>query len=64
MTDPLDAENAKLVVLARAAMARAEAGSGAAVRDVDGRTYAAIAAVRESTPTALLIITDRDGAVL
>ena len=106
MTDPLDAEDAKLVVLARAAMARAEAGSGAAVRDVDGRTYAAapvslptlqlsglqaavaaaassgasgleaavlvpgsaddpgIAPVRELTPTALLIITDRDGLVL
>jgi cytidine deaminase len=39
MADPLDAEDAKLVVLARSAMARAEAGSGAAVRDVDGRTY-------------------------
>ena len=36
----LDAEDAKLVVLARGAMARAEAGNGAAVRDVDGRTYA------------------------
>lgn len=34
----LDAEDAKLVVLARGAMARAEAGSGAAVRDQDGRT--------------------------
>ena len=41
MTEPLDTEDNKLVVLARAAMARAEAGSGAAVRDVDGRTYAA-----------------------
>lgn len=41
MAEPLDAEDNKLVVLARAAMARAEAGSGAAVRDVDGRTYAA-----------------------
>lgn len=39
MTD-LDPEDAKLVVLARGAMARAEAGSGAAVRDRDGRTYA------------------------
>src|SRR5271163_3534714 len=38
--EPLDGEDAKLVVLARSAMARAEAGSGAAVRDVDGRTYA------------------------
>ncbi len=36
----LDAEDAKLVTLARGAMARAEAGSGAAVRDLDGRTYA------------------------
>jgi cytidine deaminase len=36
----LDAEDAKLVVLARGAMARAEAGAGAAVRDADGRTYA------------------------
>ena len=36
----LDAEDAKLVTLARGAMARAEAGSGAAVRDADGRTYA------------------------
>jgi hypothetical protein len=37
--EPLDAEDAKLVVLARSAMARAEAGSGAAARDADGRTY-------------------------
>jgi hypothetical protein len=38
--EPLGAEDAKLVVLARSAMGRAEAGSGAAVRDIDGRTYA------------------------
>ncbi len=36
----LDPEDAKLVVLARGAMGRADADSGAAVRDVDGRTYA------------------------
>ena len=36
----LDPEDAKLVTLARGAMGRAEAGSGAAVRDLDGRTYA------------------------
>src|SRR5690242_18971070 len=46
----LDAEDAKLVTLARGAMARAEDGSGAAVRDADGRTYAgapvALAALR------------------
>ena len=37
----LDSEDAKLVTLARGAMGRAEATSGAAVRDADGRTYAA-----------------------
>ena len=36
----LDAEDAKLVTLARGAMGRADASSGAAVRDLDGRTYA------------------------
>ncbi|MGD9622507.1 MAG: cytidine deaminase [Mycolicibacterium sp.] len=36
----LDPEDAKLVILARSAMARAEATTGAAVRDTDGRTYA------------------------
>jgi hypothetical protein len=104
--EPLDAEDAKLVVLARSAMARAEAGSGAAVRDVDGRAYAGapvdlsalqltalqtavagvvssgaavpeaavlvagssddagIAAVREISATAAVIITDGAGNVL
>ncbi len=37
----LSAEDAKLVVLARGARARAAAAEGAAVRDEDGRTYAA-----------------------
>jgi len=50
----LDAEDTKLVVLARGAMARAEAGSGAAVRDTDGRTYAgAPVAIDSLTLTAL-----------
>jgi cytidine deaminase len=104
--EQLDAEDAKLVVLARSAMARAEAGSGAAVRDLDGRTYtgapvslsalqltalqtavaaaassgaagleaavlvagsaddAGIAAVREMSATAVLIVTDGVGNVL
>lgn len=102
----LDAEDAKLVALARGAMGRAGADSGAAVRDRDGRSYAAapvelvslrlsalqaavcaavssgatglevvalvggsaddagIAAVREVSPTAVVIMTDRAGQPL
>src|SRR4051812_9218485 len=44
MTDlpgPLSAEDNKLVTLARATRARTGAAEGAAVRDSDGRTYAA-----------------------
>lgn len=41
LTSPLAAEDAKLVTLARAARARVGAIEGAAVRDQDGRTYAA-----------------------
>ena len=37
----LSGEDAKLVTLARATRARARAAEGAAVRDLDGRTYAA-----------------------
>lgn len=37
----LDPEDEKLVVLARSARARTQATEGAAVRDSDGRTYAA-----------------------
>ena len=40
MTD-LDAEDAKLVVLARGALGRSGGSQGAAVRDLEGRTYAA-----------------------
>ncbi len=39
--DELSAEDAKLVTLARATRARVGAPEGAAVRDSDGRTYAA-----------------------
>ena len=43
MPDPtaLPAEDAKLVTLARSTRARTSAAEGAAVRDSDGRTYAA-----------------------
>jgi cytidine deaminase len=37
----LDPEDEKLVTLARSARARTQAAEGAAVRDTDGRTYAA-----------------------
>jgi hypothetical protein len=39
----LSTEDQKLVTLARATMARTRAPEGAAVRDLDGRTYAAAA---------------------
>lgn len=41
LPDQLDAEDSKLITLARAARARIGAAEGAAVRDGDGRTYAA-----------------------
>ncbi|HZQ31625.1 MAG TPA: cytidine deaminase [Mycobacterium sp.] len=48
VTGQLSDEDAKLVVLARGAMARAEASAGAAVRDADGRTYAGAPVVLSS----------------
>jgi hypothetical protein len=41
LSTPLSAEDKKLVTLARATRARTGAAEGAAVRDTDGRTYAA-----------------------
>ncbi|NLU85023.1 cytidine deaminase [Rhodococcus sp. HNM0569] len=40
-TGALDTEDSKLVVLARGALGRSGGTQGAAVRDLDGRTYAA-----------------------
>ncbi len=41
MPEPTDPEDDKLLTLARASRARTRAPEGAAVRDLDGRTYAA-----------------------
>ena len=41
VSDPTDPEDRKIITLARAARARTQAAQGAAVRDTDGRTYAA-----------------------
>ena len=41
VSDPTDPEDRKIITLARAARARTQAIQGAAVRDTDGRTYAA-----------------------
>jgi hypothetical protein len=50
----LSAEDQKLVTLARASMARTGAAEGAAVRDLDGRSYSAAAVSLASlTLTAL-----------
>jgi hypothetical protein len=43
MPDELSPEDAKLVTLAKSVRARTRAAEGAAVRDLDGRTYAAAA---------------------
>ena len=50
----LVAEDAKLVTLARSARARVGAAEGAAVRDQDGRTYAAASVVLPSLSVTAL----------
>ncbi|RYJ05208.1 MAG: cytidine deaminase [Actinomycetales bacterium] len=50
----LSTEDAKIVTLARAARARTGAPVGAAVRDLDGRTYAAAAVSLASLEVAAL----------
>jgi hypothetical protein len=50
MSEELDAEDAKLVTLARGARERIRADFGAAVRDDTGRTYAAADALLPSIP--------------
>jgi cytidine deaminase len=55
----LDPEDAKIVTLARSARARAQAAEGAAVRDSDGRTYAAC-----TVALASFAVTALQGAVV
>ncbi len=50
----LDPEDAKLVTLARATQARTGAAQGAAVRDLDGRTYAGATVVLPSLRVSAL----------
>jgi hypothetical protein len=50
----LSPEDAKLVTLARASRARTGAAEGAAVRDLDGRTYAASTVTLVSLQVAAL----------
>ena len=61
-----DPEDAKLVLLARGAMARGGQESGAAVRDLDGRSYAAapvrLAALRLSALQAAVAAAVSSGA--
>jgi len=54
MPEELDAEDAKLITLARAARARIGAAEGAAVRDGDGRTYAGATVTLPSVKLAAL----------
>jgi hypothetical protein len=51
---PLDPEDAKIITLARSARARTGAAEGAAVRDIDGRTYAAARVVLPSLSLSAL----------
>ena len=65
MTD-LSAEDKKLVTLARATRARIQAEQGAAVRDADGRTYAAatvaLASLRLSAVEAVVAMAVASGS--
>ena len=65
--DPADPEDRKILTLARAARARTAAAEGAAVRDTDGRTYAAtsvqLAGLRLSAVQLAVAMAVSSGAV-
>lgn len=52
----VDPEDQKLWVLARAVRARARAEEGAALRDVDGRTYAGAKVALPSLPLSAVVV--------
>jgi len=54
MTPTHDPEDTKIITLARAARARVEAEAGAAVRDAEGRTYAAASVTLPSLPLSAI----------
>jgi len=54
--DVADPDDAKLLVLARSTRARTGAPEGAAVRDVDGRTYAAASVTLPSLRVSALAL--------
>jgi hypothetical protein len=54
MMDEIAAEDAKIVTLARATRARSGSSEGAAVRDLDGRTYTAAAVTLPSVSLTAL----------
>ncbi len=55
-TDVADPEDRKLLVLARSGRARTGAAEGAAVRDLDGRTYAAVTVALPSLQVSALAL--------
>jgi hypothetical protein len=56
MQEGLDAEDIKIITLARSARARVDSAEGAAVRDETGRTYAAAAVALPSLKLSALTL--------
>ena len=56
----MDAEDNKLVVLAKATRARTGVDGAAAIRDLDGRTYAAAAVSLPSLQVSAIVLLNAD----